>query len=402
MKSEIPDSLIIANDSKILFLILDGLGGLQDREHGGTELQVARTPNLDALAAKSSCGLLTPIAPGITPGSGPGHFALFGYDPIETNIGRGVQEAAGIGFPLQAKDVAARFNFATVDEEGKVIDRRAGRISTEDNQRICEALRRNITLGSEIEMFIETVKEHRGVLVLRGDGLNAAIEDTDPQQVGLMPLEPVAVAPEAARTVAVVKEFISQAKKVLAKETKANMLLFRGFSKNIGFPSMEERFGLNAVAIASYPMYKGVAHLLGMRVVPDLTTVSEEIAALKALYQKFDFFFFHVKYTDSRGEDGDFAAKVKVIEEIDRLLPDIVSLSFDVIVVTGDHSTPAKMASHSWHELPVLIAAESSRVDRVTQFDEISCIQGALGHLRSKDLMTLALAHARRLEKFGA
>lgn len=402
MKSQIPDSLIITNDSKILFLILDGLGGLQDQEYGGTELEVAKTPNLDALAAQSSCGLLTPIAPGITPGSGPGHFALFGYDPIETNIGRGVQEAAGIGFPLQAKDVAVRFNFATVDREGKVIDRRAGRISTEDNERICEALRRNITLGSDIEMFIETVKEHRGVLVLRGDGLSAAIEDTDPQQVGLMPLDPVAVEPEAARTAALAKEFISQAKKVLAKEASANMLLFRGFSKNIGFPSLKERFGLNAVAIASYPMYKGVAHLLGMRVVPDLTTIPEEIEALKAHYEAFDFFFFHVKYTDSRGEDGDFAAKVKVIEEFDKVLPEILSLSFDVIVVTGDHSTPAKMARHSWHELPVLIAAEACRVDRVAQFDEISCIQGALGHVRSKDLMTLALAHAHRLEKFGA
>ena len=402
MKSEIPDSLVIANDTKILFLILDGLGGLQNDEHGGTELEVAQAPNLDALAARSSCGLATPIAPGVTPGSGPGHFALFGYDPIETNIGRGVQEAAGIGFPLQAKDVAVRFNFATVDEEGKVIDRRAGRIATEDNERICEALRRNITLGSEIEMFIETVKEHRGVLVLRGDGLSAAIEDTDPQQVGLMPLDPVPAEPEAAPTAAVVKDFISQAKEVLSKEEKANMLLFRGFSKNIDFRSMKERFGLDAVAIASYPMYKGVAHLLGMTVVPDLATIHDEIAALKAHYEKFDFFFFHIKYTDSRGEDGDFDAKVKVIEEVDGLLPEILSLSFDVVVVTGDHSTPAKMASHSWHELPVLIAAKDCRVDRVTQFDELSCIQGALGNVRSKDLMTLALAHAHRLEKFGA
>jgi 2,3-bisphosphoglycerate-independent phosphoglycerate mutase len=402
MKPEIPDSLVITGDTKILFLILDGVGGLQNDEHGGTELEVAKTPNLDALAARSSCGLSTPIAPGVTPGSGPGHFALFGYDPIETNIGRGVQEAAGIGFPFQARDVAVRFNFATVDEEGKVMDRRAGRISTEDNERICDALRRNITLGPEIEMFIETVKEHRGVLVLRGDGLSAAIEDTDPQQVGLMPLDPVPAEPEAAPTVAVVKEFIAQAKKVLSKEEKANMLLFRGFSKNIDFRSMKERFGLDAVAIASYPMYKGVAHLLGMTVIPDLATIEDEIAALKAHHDKFDFFFFHVKYTDSRGEDGDFAAKVKVIEEVDGLLPEILSLSFDVVVVTGDHSTPATMASHSWHELPVLIAAEDCRVDRVTQFDEISCIQGSLGRFLSKDLMTLALAHAHRLEKFGA
>jgi 2,3-bisphosphoglycerate-independent phosphoglycerate mutase len=217
-----------------------------------------------------------------------------------------------------------------------------------------------------------------------------------------MPLDPVPAEHEAAPTVAVVKDFIAQAKEVLSKEEKANMLLFRGFSKNIDFRSMKERFGLDAVAIASYPMYKGVAHLLGMTVIPDLTTIEDEIAALKAYHDKFDFFFFHVKYTDSRGEDGDFAAKVKVIEEVDSLLPEILSLSFDVVVVTGDHSTPATMASHSWHELPVLIAAEDCRVDRVTHFDEISCIQGALGRVLSKDLMTLALAHAHRLEKFGA
>ncbi len=402
MYSVIPDSLIIKNDTKILFLILDGLGGLAEKEYGGTELQVAKTPNLDALASKSSCGLLTPISPGITPGSGPGHFALFGYDPVETNIGRGVQEAAGIGFPLQEKDVAARFNFATVDKEGKVIDRRAGRISTEENKRICEKLRKNINLGSQVEVFVETVKEHRGVLVLRGEGLRDEVKDTDPKQVGLPPLDPIPLKPEAGKTAELLKEFISQAKNLLASEEKANMLLLRGLAKNKGYPSLKERFGLNAVAIASYPMYKGIAHLLGMTVIPDLSTIDEEIEALKANSEKFDFFFFHVKYTDSRGEDGNFMEKVKVIEEVDKLLPDILSLKFDVVVVTGDHSTPAKMAAHSWHELPVLIYADTCRVDTVTKFDEISCIQGALGHLRTKDLMTLALAHAQRLEKFGA
>jgi len=402
MNYVLPDSLIIKNKKKILFLILDGLGGLADERYGGTELQVARTPNLDALVTKSSSGLLTPISPGITPGSGPGHFALFGFDPIKTNIGRGVQEAAGIGFSLQEKDVAARFNFATVDKKGKVIDRRAGRISTEENKRLCDNLQKNVNLGSKIEVIIKSVKEHRGVLILRGEGLSGEIKDTDPQQVGVVPLDPVPIKPEAAKTAEVVKEFISQAKKVLSKEKKANMLLFRGFAKNTGYPSLKERFGLNAVAIAAYPMYKGIAHLLGMTVIQGLSTIEEEIEALKANYDKFDFFFFHVKHTDSRGEDGNFIEKVKVIEEFDKLLPNILSLKFDVVVVTGDHSTPAKMASHSWHELPVLIWADTCRADRVTKFDEISCIQGALGHLLSKDLMTLALAHAQRLEKFGA
>ncbi|MBW1679467.1 MAG: 2,3-bisphosphoglycerate-independent phosphoglycerate mutase [Deltaproteobacteria bacterium] len=402
MYHEILNSLIIKNDTKILFLILDGVGGLAVEEYGGTELQVAKTPNFDGLARQSSCGLLTPIAPGITPGSGPGHFALFGFDPIKANIGRGVQEAAGIGFPFQDKDVAARFNFATIDNEGKVIDRRAGRIPTEENERVCEKLRQNINLGSKVEVIIKTVKEHRGVLVLRGEGLSDEIEDTDPKHVGLLPLDPIPLKPEAGKTAELLKEFITQAKKVLADEKKVNMILLRGVAKNKGYPSMKERFGLNAVAIAAYPMYKGIANLLGMTVIPDLLNIEDEIKALKTNYEKFDFFFFHVKYTDSRGEDGNFAEKVKVIEGVDKLLPDILSLNFDVVVVTGDHSTPAKMAEHSWHELPVLIWADVCRVDTVTKFDEISCIQGALGHLPTKDLMTLALAHARRLEKFGA
>ncbi|MBN2466997.1 MAG: 2,3-bisphosphoglycerate-independent phosphoglycerate mutase [Deltaproteobacteria bacterium] len=402
MYSDLPDSLVVQNDSKILFLILDGLGGLGNGQGGGTELQVARTPNFDALASKSSCGLLTPIAPGITPGSGPGHFALFGYDPIKTNVGRGVQEAAGIGFPLQNKDVAARFNFATADKDGKIIDRRAGRISTEENERICKNLRQGISLKKGIEVFIETVKEHRGVVVFRGDGLSGDINDTDPQQVGLMPLDPSPTHPGAVQSAEIVKEFVQQANALLRDEGKGNTVLLRGFAKNTGFASLEERFGLEAVAIAMYPMYKGIAHLVGMDVIPDLTTYAAQIGALRDNYDDYDFFFFHIKHTDSRGEDGNFSGKVKVIEEIDELLPDILSLDFDVVVVTGDHSTPARMAGHSWHELPLLICAETSRVDSVVTFDEISCLNGVLGHLYTKDLMTLALAHARRLKKFGA
>jgi len=402
MDNGVLDSLITENDTKILFLILDGLGGLAMEGHSGTELQVARTPNFDALASRSSCGLLTPIAPGITPGSGPGHFALFGFDPIKTNVGRGVQEAAGIGFPLEDKDVAARFNFATADKDGKIIDRRAGRISTEENQRICEKLRQNIKLDPEIKIFIETVREHRGVLVLRAERLSGEIKDTDPQQIGLFPLPPEPICPEAVKTAELLKQFITQAQDILADEEKANILLLRGFAKNTGFSSMEERFGLEAVAIALYPMYKGIAHLLGMDVIPDLADINEQIESLKDNFEEYDFFFFHVKHTDSRGEDGNFADKVKVIEEVDKLLPDILALHFDVVVVTGDHSTPAKMAGHSWHELPVLISADTCRIDPVAEFDEISCIQGALGHLYTKDLMTLTLAHAKRLKKFGA
>jgi len=401
MYAELPDSLVTANTTKILFLILDGLGGLAIDEFGGTELQVACCPHLDSLATQASCGLMTPIAPGITPGSGPGHFGVFGYDPVKTNIGRGVRNIAGIGFSLKGSDVAARFNFATVDREGRVIDRRAGRISTEENIRLCNLMRQAIHLGG-VEVFIEPVKEHRGVVVFRGEGLSGEVEDTDPQKEGLKPLDPVAAVPEAARTAALAREFIDQARRVLADEPRANMLLFRGFAKNTGFPSMKERFGLNAVAIATYPMYKGIAQLLSMSVIPDLKNFEEEVEALKKYYDQYDFFFVHFKYTDSRGEDGNFPEKVKAIESVDALLPEILSLPFDVVVVSGDHSTPAKMASHSWHELPVLLRASNCRVDTVTRFDELSCIHGSLGRFLSKDLMSLALAHAGRLEKFGA
>ncbi len=402
MYAEIPDSLVRQSDTKILFLVLDGLGGLGREEDGGTELQVACCPNLDALAARSSCGLLTPIAPGITPGSGPGHFGLFGYDPIKANIGRGVQEAAGIGFPLKDSDVAVRFNFATVDKEGRVIDRRAGRISTEENARVVDKLRKGVRVDGSIELFIETVKEHRGVVVFRGEGLGGEIQDTDPQKIGAKPLDPIALNSGSEKTAELANQFIAQATTVLADEKKANMVLFRGFAKNAGYPSLQERFGLKSVAIASYPMYKGIARLLGMSVIPDLTTFEEEVEALRKCRDEYDFFFIHFKYTDSRGEDGNFHEKVKAIEAADAIVSEIVSLKFDVVVVTGDHSTPAKMASHSWHEIPVMLWADTCRVDAVATFDELSCIQGSLGRLLSKDLMTVALAHAGRLEKFGA
>jgi 2,3-bisphosphoglycerate-independent phosphoglycerate mutase len=402
MYAEIPDSLVTHNDTKILLLVLDGLGGLARDEHSGTELQVACCPNLDALAARSSCGLLTPIAPGITPGSGPGHFGLFGYDPVKANIGRGVQEAAGISFPLQDIDVAVRFNFATVDKEGRVIDRRAGRISTEENARIVGKLREGVQLDGDVELFIETVKEHRGVVVFRGAGLGGDIEDTDPQRIGARPLDPVALTPDSESTAQLAKQFIEQAGKLLRDEEKGNMLLFRGFAKNAGYPSLEERFGLRSAAIATYPVYKGIALLLGMTVIPDLKSFEEEVEALRQELGQFDFFFVHFKYTDSRGEDGDFQQKVKAIEAVDAIVPEILSLDFDVVVVTGDHSTPARMASHSWHEIPVVLWADTCRVDAVATFDELSCINGSLGRLLSKDLLTVAVAHAGRLDKFGA
>jgi len=394
--------LVIPGSSKIVFLILDGLGGIQVEEKGGTELQVARTPNLDKLAEISSCGLLEPISPGITPGSGPSHFALFGYDPFQYNIGRGILEATGIDFPLTERDVVARINFATVDREGRVIDRRAGRISTETNQRICQKLQQALQRTRGIEVIVEPVKEHRAVLVLRGDGLSGEVEDTDPEREGVLPLEPKPLAKEAEGTAALVREFLLQARKILSDEPRANMVLLRGFAKHSRYPSMEERYGLKALAIAAYPMYRGISRLVGMTVADKVGTLEEEFQALADHFEKFDFFYLHVKQTDSRGEDGDFDGKVAVIEAVDRLLPQATGLKPDVLVITGDHATPAKMASHSWHPLPLILHSQYCLIDPVKKFDEVSCIGGVLGRMPSIDLMPLVLAHAGRLTKFGA
>jgi 2,3-bisphosphoglycerate-independent phosphoglycerate mutase len=401
MDPEFIDSLVVKNDTKIIFLIMDGLGGLP---MGGreTELEAANTPNLDALARKSVCGLLDPIGYGITPGSGPAHFALFGYDPVKNNIGRGILEGAGIDFPMTDRDLLIRINFATIDKEGVVIDRRAGRIDNETNRRICGTLQENIRKISDVEIIFEPVREHRALLVLRGDGLREEMQETDPQKTGCPPLPPNALVPESQETAVLLQKLIDKARDVLADEPKANMLLLRGYSRYRRYPYISERFGLNALAIAGYPMYRGIARLLGMVIGPQPATIPEEITALRENYGKYDFFFVHVKPTDSRGEDGNFDAKVKVIEEVDSLIPLVMDLNPDVLVVTGDHSTPAALASHSWHPLPALLYSATCRPDRVERFGERDCICGGLGRMPMVHLMGLALAHAGRLEKFGA
>lgn len=402
MDPKILADLVIPGAAKIVFLIMDGLGGIQMDGKGGTELQAARTPNLDRLAEISSCGLMDPIGPGITPGSGPAHFALFGYDPFEYNIGRGILEATGIDFPLTEQDVVARMNFATVDPEGRVVDRRAGRIPTETSQRICKKLSQELRAGNGVKVIVEPVKEHRAILVLRGEGLRGEIEDTDPEREGVPPLAPKAAVREAERTASLVGEIVIQTGKILAGEPKANMVLLRGFAKHTRYPSMKDRYGLNSLAIATYPMYRGISRLVGMKVLSEVSNLKEEFRALNDHFPEYDFFYLHVKQTDSRGEDGNFDAKVAVIEEVDQYLPQVMALQPDVLVVTGDHSTPAKMAGHSWHPLPLLLYSKYCLVDAVKRFDEVSCIGGALGRMRAVDLMPLALANARRLNKFGA
>jgi 2,3-bisphosphoglycerate-independent phosphoglycerate mutase len=406
MQSEFIDSLVEKNNTKIVFLVMDGLGGLPFAGREGTELETARTPNLDALAKKSVCGLLDPVGYGITPGSGPAHFALFGYDPIKTNVGRGLLSATGVDFPMTPKDLFMRVNFATIGKDGLLIDRRAGRIATEENERLCKKLAERVHLSSPeasgVKVFFRTEKEYRAVIALRGDNLREEIEETDPQQIGVSPLLPQALVPEAARTSAILTEVIQKAKEALADEPKANMILLRGYGKYHQFPSIGGRFGLNPLAIANYPMYRGIARLLGMKVHPLTNTIEEEIAALEASFLQFDFFFIHIKPTDSRGEDGNFDGKVKVIEEVDALLPRVTALNPDVLVVTGDHSTPAALKSHSWHPVPVLLFSDTCRPDRVERFGESDCIQGGLGRIPMVNLMALALAHAKRLAKFGA
>lgn len=397
---ELMRKLQISNDSKIVMLVIDGLGGLPVEPGGPTELEAARTPNLDRLAAESLCGLSVPIGPGITPGSGPAHLALFGYDPLRYEIGRGVLEALGIGFDLHDEDVAARGNFCTVDERGLVTDRRAGRIPTEKNIELCKLLR-GIKLP-RVQVFVETVKEYRFVLVLRGEGLEGGLTETDPQQLGVPPLPVEALVPEAERTAQLFNQWIAQAKEVLADQRPANMVTLRGLAKNPGLPSMEDVYGLRSAAIASYPMYRGVAGLVGMDVLDAGETLEEEVETLKAHFADYDFFFIHVKKTDSAGEDGDFERKVSILEHVDELVLALLDLQPEVLIVTGDHSTPALLKSHSWHPVPTLLYSRYCRADQTDEFSERGCSQGALGRFPAVDLMSIAMANALRLTKYGA
>ena len=385
---------------KIVMYVADGLGGLPLTPGGPTELEKANTPNLDALAKDGVSGLSYPIKPGITPGSGPGHLGLFGYDPLEFPIGRGVLEASGIGFAVGPKDVAIRCNFCTTDANGNIIDRRAGRIPTEESTKVVETLKAIKIPG--VEIFVEPVQEHRFVVVFRGEGLGGNVADTDPQKTGVPVLEPVAHDEASKKTAQIAKEFHTQAVKILASQPKANNHTMRGFATKPSLPHFPDLFGLKSAAIAVYPMYKGLASLVGMEIVGKPHTLAEEIDVLKQAWNDYDFFFIHFKYTDSRGEDGDFDAKVKMIEQFDSMIPQIMALKPACLVVTGDHSTPAKMASHSFHPVPTLIAADLVRTDACQTFGETAANCGGLGHFEAMYLMPLALAHANRLGKYGA
>jgi 2,3-bisphosphoglycerate-independent phosphoglycerate mutase len=388
--------------TKIVLLIIDGLGGLPREPGGKTELETASTPNLDALAARSALGLSQPAGPGITVGSGPGHLAIFGYDPLEYEIGRGALEALGVDLELGPDDLAARGNFCTVDENGLVLDRRAGRIPNDQSRELVELLNKNIQLEG-VECFLETVKEHRLAFVMRGPGLGDALSDSDPLKNGVPTLPIRALNPDSEKSARLLNEYIAAAQKLLAGKQPANMLTLRGFNRLPVLPSYAERFGLHAAAIAVNGMYRGVARLAGMDILHvDGVTPADEFATLEKHWPDFDFFYLHVKQTDICGEMGDFEGKVRVIESVDALIPRLLALNPDVVIVTGDHSTPAVMKAHSWHPVPLLLYSIFVREDGLAGFGERACARGSLGVLPAKIVMRLALANAGRVAKYGA
>jgi 2,3-bisphosphoglycerate-independent phosphoglycerate mutase len=391
--------------SKIVLAVADGLGGLPMNADGQTELEAARTQNLDALAREGTTGLLHPVRRGITCGSGPGHLALFGYDPTKFIVGRGVLTALGVGFKLRSGDVAARGNFCTVDHNGKVTDRRAGRIADGIGERLVEKLQTiNVSAveNSDVEIIVQHVKEYRFVVIFRGPNLGGAIGDTDPRASDTKPHEPVANDPASEATRQAVKAFVDQARELLLNESPANMVLLRGFAKRPDLPSLAALYGLSPCAIACYPMYRGLSRLLEMHVPEQPENLAQQVEQLRRLWDDHDFFFLHHKPTDSSGEDGDFDKKIAEIEQFDQQISAIRELNPDVLVVTGDHSTPAKLKSHSWHPVPVVLHASNCLPDRTRCFGEREAIAGGLGQFPATELMPLMIAHAGKFDKFGA
>lgn len=397
--------LLVSNDSKIIFLVMDGVGDIRTADFPETALESARTPNLDRLAREGATGRSLPISTGITPGSGPAHFALFGYDPLDpqNDAGRGVVEVTGVGFDLKEDDIAIRGNFATVDSSGILTDRRAGRIPHEEGVRICAMLSERIKEIDGVEVIIMPVREYRFGVVLRGGNLSPDVDETDPQVTGKAPLPPIPFSPGAERTARIISELIKRIEDVLSGEEKAKTALMRGISKKPSIEPFETRYGLRGAAIAAYPLYRGVARLCGMDLLDTGFTPAEQFETVRSIYGKdHDFYFIHIKKTDSYGEDGNLAGKKEVIESVDKALPILLDLQPDVIVVTGDHSTPCAMKSHSWHPVPFMIRSAFCGMDAVTAFNETQCDKGSLGVFPASSIMELVLANAGRLKKYGA
>jgi len=397
----LPHSIIRGEGGKIALLVIDGLGGLPHRERGLTELEEAHLPNLDDLARRSSLGRVRLLPAGLTPGSGPGHLSLFGYDPLELEFGRGLLEALGSDYPLRVGEVAARGNFCTLDASGVVVDRRAGRPSTEECRRLVGALEKGVSLAGA-KLTLLPGKEHRFTAVLGPSGLGARVNDNDPQVEGKRPIEFRGEDAASERTAALANDLFAQARKVLAAERGANGVLLRGFSTRPEVETYDERYRLRAAALAIYPMYRGVARLAGMTVEDAGKDLADQIRRAKELAERYDFIFIHTKAADTAGHSGDFAAKIAALEEIDAHIPALEAIGFDALAITGDHSTPCVHREHSWHPVPLLIRSERSIPVEGTTFDERGVLRGDLGTIRGPELLPLLLAHAGRLDKFGA
>lgn len=396
---KLAEELAVATPSKIVLLVIDGLGGVP--VDGMTELERARHPNLDELARRGACGLTDPVLPGITPGSGPAHLALFGYDPLRYQLGRGILEALGLGVAVGPADLVARGNYATL-KDGLVVDRRAGRIPTSENEKICQRLNEALKPIEGVAVSLYPGKEHRFVVRFSGEGLSEALTDADPQKDHKPPVPTTALGPEAEKAARVVNSFRDEATQILGDRDIANTILLRGFSKFPAIPSLASLYKVKPAAIANYPMYKGLARLLGMDVMSVGSETHELFDALEANYSRYDFFYIHYKKTDAAGEDGNYAAKVAAIEEIDAYLPRITALNPEVLVVTSDHSTPSLLKAHSWHPNPFLLVAPTTLPDNTGAFTERGCGHGLLGRFASIHAMPLMLAHAGKLKKFGA
>ncbi|MCC7366376.1 MAG: 2,3-bisphosphoglycerate-independent phosphoglycerate mutase [Dehalococcoidia bacterium] len=400
MDFELAKRLSQPNTTKIILCVMDGLGGLPREATWRSEMEQADIPNLDRLAKHAEVGLTVPVGPGITPGSGPGHLALFGYDPYVYDIGRGVLEAVGIDFELGPDDVAARGNFCTLADDGTISDRRAGRVATDISAKLVERLREIKLDGAEV--LVEPVREHRFVLVLRGPGLGDAVSTTDPQRVGLTPIPAAGADVASQKTAALVNEFVAKAHAVLANAAPANGLVLRGFAKYPQLPQFPEIWGLRAAALAVYPMYRGLAKLAGMKALACPGGMEEQIRVVREKWDEFDYFFVHYKKTDAAGEDGDFERKCHALAEFDQYVPALLDLGADVLMIAGDHSTPALMAAHSWHPVPFLLHSRYCREGGAEHFNEQECLKGSLGRFPAVDVMPLAMAHAMRFEKYGA
>ena len=385
--------------SKVVMLVVDGLGGAPHPETGKSELEEARTPNLDKLASRSVCGLTTPVMPGVTPGSGPGHLSLFGYDPVKYLIGRGALEALGIDVEMREGDVAARGNFCTVDGQGKLVDRRAGRISSQESIPLCEQLDQIEVPGLEVSIL--PVQDYRFVALFRGEGLSEDVTETDPQILDVPPRRVEAMNPGAEKTAAAANALIEGAREALGDRDRANMVLLRGFSQLPELPDFGQMYRLNPAAIAAYPMYRGLAKVAGMTVIPTGPNFQAEVETLAQRFQEHDFFYLHYKPADAAGEDGDFNAKVQALEALDEFIPGLLDLQPDAFVVAGDHSTPSILAAHGWQPVPLLIHSKLTLGEGVAAFDERNCAAGSLGRIPATHLMFLALAHAGKLVKFG-